>query len=340
MPSVLVTESESHPVRTDVVSETLPAEWRVETLDMDEAGIGSGASERLIEAAAGHDALLLRPGRATRELFERVDSLRIVAVHGSGYSRVDVEAATDHGVVVTHSPNAPAPAVVEYTVGTAIALLRDLHGIHAETTAGTWDTLGNTGRELGRATVGLVGVGTIGLGVARALQAFDTEVLGYDPYVAGERDDSPIYPRTTREEVDAADVDLVDFETLLDRTDVLSLHAPLTDDTRDLIGAEELAAMRGGYLLNVARGGLVDETALAEAVADGALAGVALDVLEDEPPAADDPLLTDEDVVVTPHVAGVTDGYLERGARFCAQKIETALTGGRPDTVVNPAVYD
>lgn len=340
MPSVLVTTSRSHPVRTDIVAETLPGDWRIDAYDTDDEGIERGSSERLIAAARGYDAVLLRPGRATRELFETAESLRVLAVHGSGYSRVDIDAATENDVVVTHCPNAPAPAVVEYTVCAMIALLRDLTGVHEQTTAGTWDTAGNAGRELGRTTVGLVGAGTIGLEVGRAVRAFDADVIAYDPYVAGDRDDSRIYPRTDREAVADAGIELVDFDALLDRADLLSLHAPLTDDTRNLIGSDELSAMSGGYLVNVARGGLVDEEALADAVADGGLKGVALDVLGDEPPDADDPLLTASDVVVTPHVAGVTDGYLERAARLCARKIETALSGDRPDTTVNPAVFD
>jgi len=119
---------------------------------------------------------------------------------------------------------------------------------------------------------------------------------------------------------------------------VVSLHVPLTDDTRGLIGPAELDRLAGDYLLNVARGGVVDEAALADRL--DALGGVALDVLADEPPAPDDPLARSPDVLATPHVAGVTDGYLDRGARLAAGKIRTVLTGGRPDTVVNPEVYD
>lgn len=340
MRSVLVTTSRSHPVRDDVVTETVPHDWHVEIYEVEADGLERGSVSELAAAAAGHDALLLRPGRATRELFETVPSLRALAVHGSGYSRVDLDAATDHGVAVTHSPEAPGPAVVEHTVCAMMVLLRELTTVHERTTAGEWDTAKSQCRELGRRTVGLVGLGTIGFDVARAVRAFGADVLAFDPYVAGERDDSAIYPRTDREAAVDLGVEFVAFEDLLTRADVLSLHAPLTDATRGMIGAAELETMAGGYLLNVARGGLVDEAALADAVAAGALEGVALDVMREEPPPADDPLLTSPDVLVTPHVAGVTDGYLERGARLGAEKIETMLSGGRPDTVVNPAVFE
>lgn len=340
MRSVLVTTSRSHPVRDDVVAETVPDGWRVEVHEVDADGLERGSPTELAAAADGHDALLLRPGRATRELFEGAPSLRALAVHGSGYNRVDLDAATDHGVAVTHSPGAPGPSVVEHTVCAMMALLRDLTTIHERTTAGEWDTAKSKCRELGRRTVGLVGLGTIGFDVARAVRAFGADVVAYDPYVDGDRDDSAIYPRTDRGAAADLGVELVGFEDLLDRADVLSLHAPLTGDTRGMIGAAELEAMAGGYLINAARGGIVDEAALADAVAAGTLDGVALDVMTSEPPAPDDPLLTSPDVLVTPHVAGVTDGYLERGARLGAEKIETMLTGGRPDTVVNPAVFE
>lgn len=340
MPSVLITRSRARPVREDVLRETLPADWRIGVHEVGEAGIEHGSTAALAAAADGHDALVLRPGSATRELFEGAPSLRALAVYGSGYDRVDLEAATEHGVVVTHSPGAPGPAVVEYTTAAMTLLLRDLLGIHERTTAGEWDAARDMGRELGRTTVGIVGLGTIGLEVARRAGAVGAEILGYDPYVAGERTDSEIYPRTDRATVEDAGVELVGLAELCERAEVLSLHAPLTADTRGMIGAEELAAMEGGHLINVARGGVVDEAALAAAIEDGRLAGVVLDVLSAEPPEPDDPLLTAPDVLVTPHVAGVTDGYLERGARLAGEKIETILAGGRPETVVNPAVFE
>ena len=340
MPSALLTTSESRPVREDVLAAELSDEWRVETFEIDAPGLEHGSTVELAAAADGHDALVLRPGTATRALFEQASSLRALAVYGSGYDRVDLEAATDHGVVVTHSPRAPGPAVVEYTIAAMTVLLRDFLGIHERTTAGEWEAAKSMGRELGRTTVGVVGLGTIGFDVARRVDAMGADVLGYDPYVAGERTDSAIYPRVDRGSVEAAGVELVGLDALLERADVVSLHVPLTDDTAGLIGPEALAALEGDYLINVARGGVVDEGALADAVDDGLLGGVVLDVTVSEPPESDDPLLTSPDVLVTPHVAGVTDGYLERGARLAARKLETIFAGGRPDTVVNPSVFD
>ena len=219
-------------------------------------------------------------------------------------------------------------------------LLRDLLGMHARTTAGEWDAATGMGRELGRSTVGVLGLGTVGFDVARRAADLGATVLGHDPYVAGERSDSALYPRVDRETVEAAGVELVGFDALFERAELLSLHAPLTEDTRNAVGSDQLSALSDGYLINVARGGIVDEEALLRAVESGTLGGVALDVMREEPPAADDPLLTAPDVLVTPHVAGVTEGYLERGARLAAEKVETVLTGGRPDATVNPSVFD
>ena len=340
MYSVLATTSRSRPTRADLVADALPDGWCFETHELREAGIERGSTDALARAATGHDALILRPGVADRELFERAPSLRALAVYGSGYTRVDLEAATDHGVVVTHSPGAPGPAVVGYTLSVMTLLLRDLLGIHARTTAGEWDAATGMGRELGRSTVGVLGLGTVGFDVARRAADLGATVLGHDPYVAGERSDSALYPRVDRETVEAAGVELVGFDALFERAELLSLHAPLTEDTRNAVGSDQLSALSDGYLINVARGGIVDEEALLRAVESGTLGGVALDVMREEPPAADDPLLTAPDVLVTPHVAGVTEGYLERGARLAAEKVETVLTGGRPDATVNPSVFD
>lgn len=340
MHSVLITTSRSRPVREDILEAELPNEWRVDVHEIDADGIEPDTGSELAAVAGGYDALVLRPGIADRTLFEEASSLEVLAVYGSGYNRVDLEVATEHDVVVTHSPGAPGPAVVEYTIASMTMLLRDIVGLHERTTAGEWQAAKSKGSELGRTTVGVVGLGTIGFDVARRAASIGADVVGYDPYVSGGRTDSEIYPRYDRATVEDAGIDLVDLGELLDRSELISLHAPLTETTDGLIGAAELERLGNGYLINVARGGIVDETALANAVGDGSLSGVVLDVLDEEPPHEDDPLLTSPDVLVTPHVAGVTDGYLERGARLAAEKVQTVLEGGRPETVVNVDVFD
>lgn len=340
MHSVLVTTSESRPVSVDIVRDALPTDWTVDSYEVAGEGIEAGSPARIGAAANGYDALLLRPGRVTRELLEAAPSVQIVAVHGSGYDRVDLEAATERGVVVTHSPEAPGPGVVEHAIGMMLALLRNVPTVHEQTTAGQWDASKNVCLELGRRTVGVAGLGTIGFDVARLAREFGAPVVAYDPYVRGERTDSEIYPRVSREEVEALGVELVSRHELFERADVVSLHTPLTEDTRQFVGERELDALAGGYLVNTGRGGLVDEEALVDAVREDRLDGVALDVLAEEPPDPSHPLLTSPKVIVTPHVAGVTDGYFPRAARLCSEKIEAFLDGDRPDAVVNPAAFD
>lgn len=338
MQSVLVTHSESHSVRTDRFADGLACP--VETVELDAGGLeaGSDVEDVLIEALAGHDALFLRPGAATRRVVEATD-LELIAVHGSGYDHVDVEAATEHGVVVTHNPEAPGPSVVEHTIGFVISLLREFRSRDDAVASGDWSKARHEVAELGRSTIGVVGLGTIGFEVARRVADFGADVVATDPYVTGDRQ-STIYPRVSRERVERTGIELAPLDATFERADLVTLHTPLTDETRELVDADRLQLLEDGYLVNTARGPVVDEDALVDAVASGTLRGAALDVMEAEPPSPDNPLLDLEEVIVTPHVAGVSEGYLERAADLAADKIETAFAGDRPEKVVNPAVFE
>ena len=155
----------------------------------------------------------------------------------------------------------------------------------------------------------------------------------------GQRESS-IYPRTSAEETREIGIELLELETLLDRADIVTIHTPLTAETEGLIGESELRRLTDSYLVNTARGGVIDEEALIRAVEADQLAGVALDVLATEPPDSDNPLLRSPDVLVTPHTAGTSEGYLKRAAEQSAAKVGTVLRGGRPETTVNPQVFD
>lgn len=338
MPSVLVTHSETHPVRIERFRQRL--DHPVETLELPAGGLESNPEldRRLADALADHDALFLRPGRVTRELLEATD-LEIVAVHGSGYDHVDIRAATDEGVVVTHNPEGPGPSVVEHTLGFAFSLLREFRARDDAVAEGDWSAVRHEVTELGRTTVGVVGQGTIGFEVARKMRDFGADVLACDPYVTGEKTSS-IYPRVSREQVEKAGIDLVDLPTLFERADLVTVHTPLTEDTRGLVGEAELERLGRGYLINTSRGPVVDEEALLAAVTDGPLRGAALDVMEEEPPAPSNPLLGVDDVLITPHVAGVSEGYLERAADRAADKVGAVFAGERPERVVNPEVFE
>lgn len=336
MSRILVAYTSAHPLELDRFHDAVDA--TVDTVEMPVSDYDAQA-DSLTAALDGHDGLFMRSGYLPARVFEAAPALRAVALHGSGYDHVDLEAATDHGVIVTHNPEGPGPAVVEHALALMISLLRDLPRRFSQTADGDWSGAREVLPELGRRTVGVVGLGTIGFPVAQALvQTFGADVVGYDPYVTGDRESS-IWPRVDREEVAAAGIDLVPLETVFDSASVVTVHTPLTSDTKGLIDGGLLSRLAGGFLVNVARGGVVDETALEEALDRDDVIRAGLDVLSSEPPPADHPLVGRSDVYVTPHVAGVTDGYLVRAAEVGAEKLTATLAGERPEYVVNPAVY-
>ncbi|MFB6169158.1 MAG: NAD(P)-dependent oxidoreductase [Haloferacaceae archaeon] len=338
MARVVVTHSDSHPVLIDRFRERLPADYEVVPVEMPAGRMTAPPDEALRDAVADAEALFCRSGLVDADLLDAGD-LRIVSVHGSGTEHVDVAAATERGVVVTHNPEAVAPGVVEYVAGAAVGLLRDWPGVPNRTAAGEWNKAGATLGEVGERTVGVLGLGEIGFRVARLLgDGFGAEVLGCDPAVAGETDHD-VYPRHDRAEVEAAGVEVVGHDALFERSDLVTVHVPLTDETRRLVGEADLRAL-DGHLINTARGPVVDEDALLRALEDGSVTGAALDVRADEPPAEDDPIAAHPRTLVTPHVAGPTEGYLRRAAERSAAKVATCLADERPAYVVNPAVYD
>jgi len=336
MPDVLVVESSSHPVETETFADALGGDYAVSELELPPGGIHVRADEALSAALEGVEAVFLRTGKLTGSVLDAADALRVAAVHGSGYDHVDLEAATRNGVVVTHNPEGPGPAVVEHATAMMIVLLRELPERFERVAAGEWSR--DPVLELRQRTVGVVGLGYVGSRVARiASGTFGAEVIGHDPYVSGALE-SDVWPRVDRGEIEAAGIELVGKGELFERSELVTLHTPLTDRTSGMVGAAELDALSGGYLLNTSRGGVVDEDALVDAVEDGTLERVGLDVLAEEPADPDNPLLDHPRVYVTPHVAAVTDGYPARAAEAAAGKIRTVLSGGRPDTVVNPEV--
>jgi len=240
-------------------------------------------------------ALFVLPAPVDRRVIEAAPDLELVAVSGSGHERVDVDAATERGIPVTHNPDAAGPFVAEHAMLLILALLRELPTRMEQTASGRWDDIRYWNRSLADCTLGVVGLGTIGFKLARdAVRTYGADVAAYAPRKYPEY--SMIVPPAA-DEPSAADlgIDLVDGVTeLCERADVVSLHVPLTDKTEGMIGPAELDALEGGYLVNTARGPVVQEDALVEAVSEGTLAGAALDVLLTEPPPPDHPLLDAE----------------------------------------------
>ncbi len=268
----------------------------------------------------GAVAILSRQGPVTQAVMDAAPGLRIVARHGVGVDDVDVAAATSRGILVTRAPGSNTSAVAEHTLALILALAKRLPALNAQVGAGEWRRGSDKVQDIAGLRLGLVGCGAIGRAVAALAGAFGMAVAGFDPGAAS-----------------APFEKLPDLPTLLRRADVLSLHLPCSPATRHIIGGAELAALpAGGFVINTARGGLIDEAALFEALASGHVAGAGLDVFEDEPPAPDHKLRGHPRVIATPHVAGVTDGSLIAMGVMAAECIAACLTGQPvpPDRIV------
>jgi len=256
--------------------------------------------------------ILSRQGPVTAEVMDAAPGLRIVARHGVGVDDVDLTEAARRGIVVTRAPGSNTIAVAEHTLALILAMAKRLLPLTAQLAAGGWRGAADKTRDLAGLRLGLVGCGAIGRAVARLATPFGMEVAGY-----------------SRSGTGATGIAMVpDLPSLLRRSDVLSLHVPLTPATRHMIGAAELAQLPpGAFIVNTSRGGLIDEAALRAALDGGGLAAAGLDVFEDEPPAPDHWARGHANVIVTPHVAGVTDGSLVNMGVMAAECIVAVLTG-------------
>ena len=283
------------------------------------------APEALRERIADYDALVVRSEtKVTAELLDAAQRLRVVGRAGVGVDNIDIEAATARGVLVLNAPTGNTIAAAEHAVGMIFALVRNIPTADRSLRAGLWERSRFMGMELRDKTLGVLGLGKIGFEVARAARdGLQMRVIAHDPLVTGER-------------AAQAGAELVDFETLLTESDILTVHVPLSDATRGVIAAAELRRMKpGARLVNVARGGIIDEDALAAAIAGGHIAGAAIDVFTQEPPPPDHPLLQLPQVVVTPHLGASTREAQVNVAFDVADQIVEYLEGGTPRYAVN-----
>lgn len=280
-------------------------------------------------AVSGHDVLVVHGAPVSAEVLDAAP-LRLVCCARGGPVNVDVAAATTRGIPVAAAPGRNARAVAELTLAFALMLIRHVPtasrrilggGPHAGSTFEGREFIGS---EAASITLGLVGIGHVGQEVAIRAQALGFTVLACDPAPPA---------------VIPVGVDLVPLEDLLDRSDIVSVHARVTPDNQHLIGAAAFARMpRGSFFINTAREWLVDEDALARALASGALAGAALDVAEPPPAGARHRLLDLPNVIITPHIGGATYETLRRGAELAAAAVARLASGGIPDHLVNPQV--
>ena len=283
----------------------------------------------LLGQAGGWDGLVVRSQtRVDDELLAAAaPRLSVVGVASVGVDRIDVEAATRAGVMVVNAPTGNTIAAAEHTMALMLALLRHIPEADASVRAGEWERGRYTGRELRGKTLGVVGLGKIGRAVARRAAGFEMRVLASDPYLS-------------EAQAVEAGARLVGLPELLHRSDVITVHTPLTAQTQSLLGRPQLDATRPGvFVLNVARGGIVDEAALAEALRSGQVAGAAVDVYAVEPMRPDNPLLTAPNVVLTPHLGASTSEAQDRVGLEMAEQMLMALGGVTPPYAVNaPAV--
>ncbi|OGO38820.1 MAG: hypothetical protein A2W35_17515 [Chloroflexi bacterium RBG_16_57_11] len=258
-------------------------------------------------------------------VLEAGKQLKVIARYGVGVDRVDLQAATRLGIVVTNTPGANSGAVAELTVALILALARHLCQANQATHRGEWPRI--TGIGLQQKTIGLVGFGRIGREVAIRLKAFSPQVLAYDPNLAPE-------------EIARYAVEPVTLEALLARADFVSLHAPVVPSTRNMVNSQFLSVMKpGAFLVNTARGELVDEEALIEALQSGRLQGAALDCFRKEPPDQNHPLLQLPQVILSPHSGSHTDQAVFQMGQMALKDCLAVLSGERPEYVVNPEVY-
>ncbi|MFC4139156.1 MULTISPECIES: phosphoglycerate dehydrogenase [unclassified Microbacterium] len=297
--------------------------------DFDVRDVDGTDREALFAALADADAVLVRSAtKIDAEALSHAPKLKVVARAGVGLDNVDIKAATAAGVMVVNAPTSNIVSAAELTVGHILSLARHIPAAHASLAAGAWKRSSFTGTELLEKTVGIVGLGRIGALIAARLSGFDVRLIAYDPYVTSAR-------------AQQLGVQLVSLDELLAEADFLTIHMPKTPETTGMIGVEQLKAMKSSaYVINVARGGLIDEEALLEALQTGEIAGAGLDVFTSEPPAEGSTAraLTElPNVVVTPHLGASTEEAQEKAGVSVARSVRLALGGDLVPDAVNVA---
>ncbi len=298
----------------EIFRDATPAGFEVVSL------LNSASCDEKIAALQGCESLVQHPSTLSGRILRECRSLKLLQLLTAGFDKIDLKLASDLGVAVANNGGANAWSVAEHTIGMLLSLYRRLGESDASVRAGTWKkpVSGFNTYEVSGKTVGIVGAGKIGRKVAERLHAFETKILYFDV----------VQSREMEERLQAR---RVSFEELLHQADILSLHLPLTPGNVGLIGREALAAMKpNAVLLNAARGELVDEAALAEALRAGRIAGAGLDVFCQEPVSPESPLLRLDNVVLSPHSAGYSyEGWFRR-CQFAWENIQKVASGGTP----------
>ncbi len=280
--------------------------------------------EEYLAALPDYHALLVRSGvKADAEAIAAGVNLLVIGRAGVGVDNIDIPAATAAGITVVNAPTGNTTAAAEHTLALLFALARHVPEADASMHAGEWNRAAFMGHELVDKTLGVVGLGKIGMAVAKRARGLGMRVVGFDPYV-------------TEEVAKLNGIERMSVEQILKEADAVTVHVPKTKDTANLISTEQLASMKpSAYIINVARGGVVDEAALAEALAAGTIAGAAVDVYSSEPPAADNPLLGAPNIILTPHLGASTTEAQTRVAVEAAEQVREVLAGRSARYAVN-----
>jgi Phosphoglycerate dehydrogenase and related dehydrogenases len=333
LPEVFRREIEKACAGANIEIRTLEHAWPDEPMEHGYAVAGLdglkeyfGDPDEVVDFVGEAEILVTQLAPLSEGMMKRLPDLRLVAVSRGGPVNIDMAAARRNGITVVNTPGRNATAVAEFTIGAILAETRLIRVGHESLRKGEWRgdlyRADRTGRELNEMTVGVVGYGNIGTKVVRLLRAFGCKVLVCDPYVQLSADDRN------------AGVELVNLDTLLERSDVVTMHARVTEETRGMIDKEAFARMRPGTLfINTARGPLVDYDALYDALASGHLAGAMLETFAVEPVPADWPLLQLPNVTLTPHIAGASVRTVTYAAEQAAEEVRRYLAGLPP---VNP----
>lgn len=286
--------------------------------------VQSQSADDLIPLVRDADALLVQFATIDERVLAALERCRVIVRYGIGVDTIDVEAATRHGIPVVNVPDYALDEVADHTMMLMLAVSRKLCQVERRVREGTWELSPfRPMHSLSGRTLGVAGFGAIGRRVATRASAFGLRVQAYDPYV-------------TADDFKAHGVEPVDWEQLLSSSDILSVHLPLTEGTRHMFDGNAFARMRRGALLvNTSRGGVIDADALLEALDRGDLAGAGLDVLEEEPPPPDAPILRHPHTIVTSHCAWYTEESLKRLQRYAAEEVARALRGESPKHVIN-----
>lgn len=283
--------------------------------------------EELVRKIKDYDALVIRSGtKVTAEVIAAADKLKVIGRAGVGIDNVDVEAATKKGIIVLNTPGGNTISAAEHTIAMMLALARNIPQANAALHKGEWNRKKYTGVEFFNKTLGIVGLGRVGAEVATRMKAFGMQILAFDPFI-------------TEEKAKQLGLKLAPLENVLRESDFITVHTPLTNETRNLIDEDEFKIMKSSVrIVNCARGGIINEAALAQAVAEGKVAGAAVDVFTKEPPTGN-PLLEQEKILTTPHLGASTAEAQVNVALAVADQILTIARGGMPSNAINmPAI--